>query len=403
MKARPLRLLGTVLLTLSLAVAAGVVGPASGTAWAVEYPSWNDVVAARGQVAQTKAMKAKLESAIAQLQREVDVAQQRADELGAVWAQAQQKLDSATYEADQLQLQADAAAAQAEESARRAAEFAAQLSRSGSGDMTLDLLFSGQDADNLLYRLGTINQLGKKSSETYEQATADRNAAQSLQDQAEVARQERVKLEDAARAAFDEAQQASIALQLKVAEQAENLGRMQYQLAALEQKVVATETGYKAGVIARIGTGAQLGAGYISNAGWARPVVGGYVASGFGGREHPIYGYWMAHAGVDIAASYNTPIYAAAGGTIAYAGPYGGYGNFVLIDHGNGITTAYGHIINGGILVQIGQEVVVGQQIAKMGSTGNSTGPHVHFETRVNGVAQDPEPFMASRGITLRQ
>ena len=84
-----------------------------------------------------------------------------------------------------------------------------------------------------------------------------------------------------------------------------------------------------------------------------------------------------------------------------YAGPNGGYGNFVLIDHGSGIASAYGHIISGGILVGVGQSVGVGTNIARVGSTGDSTGCHLHFEIRVNGTAIDPQGFMAGQGITL--
>ncbi|HXD60550.1 MAG TPA: M23 family metallopeptidase, partial [Lacisediminihabitans sp.] len=79
----------------------------------------------------------------------------------------------------------------------------------------------------------------------------------------------------------------------------------------------------------------------------------------------------------------------------------GGYGNYIRINHGGGLTTAYGHIVNGGILVSVGQSVSAGQQIARIGSTGESTGCHLHFETRPGGVATNPVPFMAARGITL--
>jgi murein DD-endopeptidase MepM/ murein hydrolase activator NlpD len=104
---------------------------------------------------------------------------------------------------------------------------------------------------------------------------------------------------------------------------------------------------------------------------------------------------------VDLAPACYAPIYAAHSGTVTFAANGGGYGNEVVLDNGGGISTAYGHIVDGGILVSVGQHVSAGQQIAKIGSTGWSTGCHLHFETRVNGSAVDPVPFMAARGISV--
>ena len=95
------------------------------------------------------------------------------------------------------------------------------------------------------------------------------------------------------------------------------------------------------------------------------------------------------------------PIYAATGGTVSFSGVNGGSGNFIILDHGNGIESAYAHIIDGGRLVSNGQTVTAGQLIARTGSTGGSTGCHLHFETRSEGAVFDPVPFMRQRGVTL--
>jgi murein DD-endopeptidase MepM/ murein hydrolase activator NlpD len=110
--------------------------------------------------------------------------------------------------------------------------------------------------------------------------------------------------------------------------------------------------------------------------------VNGTVTSGFGMR------WGRMHEGIDIAAPTGTPIWAAAAGTVVYAGWLGGYGNLVVVDHGGGFATAYAH--TSAILVAVGRSVAQGETIALVGSTGHSTGPHVHFEVRVNGVAVDP-------------
>ena len=98
------------------------------------------------------------------------------------------------------------------------------------------------------------------------------------------------------------------------------------------------------------------------------------------------------HEGIDIAVPTGTPVQAAQSGRIIFAGWMGGYGNLVVIDHGGGLSTAYGH--NSSIAVGNGQSVSQGQVIAYAGSTGNSTGPHVHFEVRVNGAPVDPLGYL---------
>lgn len=118
----------------------------------------------------------------------------------------------------------------------------------------------------------------------------------------------------------------------------------------------------------------------------------GPITSPFGYRVHPIFGTTIYHSGIDIGVDYGTPIHAADSGTVIYAGWIDGYGNTVIIDHGNGITTLYGH--NTSVAVGDGQSVSKGTVIAYAGSTGNSTGPHCHFEVQVGGSAVDPMGYL---------
>ena len=120
--------------------------------------------------------------------------------------------------------------------------------------------------------------------------------------------------------------------------------------------------------------------------------VSGRVTSYFGGRRSPGGIGSTNHKGIDIAAPKGTPVYAADGGTVTYAGWMSGYGYLVRIDHGNGYVTYYGH--NSSLTASVGQHVYKGQQIARVGSTGNSTGNHCHFEVRYNGVAKNPLNYL---------
>jgi murein DD-endopeptidase MepM/ murein hydrolase activator NlpD len=120
--------------------------------------------------------------------------------------------------------------------------------------------------------------------------------------------------------------------------------------------------------------------------------VNGEITSPFGWRVHPIWGTQIFHAGLDIGADYGEPVHAADSGTVVYAGWMGGYGNAVMIDHGGGLVTLYGH--NSSITVGEGQQVGKGETIALAGSTGNSTGPHCHFEVRVHGEVTNPLQYL---------
>ena len=120
--------------------------------------------------------------------------------------------------------------------------------------------------------------------------------------------------------------------------------------------------------------------------------VSGEITSPYGYRVHPIWGTTIYHSGIDIGVDEGTPVHAADSGVIVWSGWMGGYGYAVVIDHGNGLSTLYGH--NSELAVDEGQSVSKGQVVAYAGSTGNSTGPHVHFEVRENGDPVDPMGYL---------
>ncbi len=138
--------------------------------------------------------------------------------------------------------------------------------------------------------------------------------------------------------------------------------------------------------------GATSDAGYVQGTGQLSWPVNGVITSPYGYRTHPIFGTTIYHSGIDIGADYGTPVHAADRGTIVYADWMSGYGNTIIIDHGNGMSTLYGH--NESLAVSEGQTISKGQVVAYVGSTGNSTGPHCHFEVRINGDPVDPMGYL---------
>lgn len=396
--ARPRRLvaIAAVLATLVTGTILGSTPPA----FAKDYPTWDDVAAVRNDEAATKNQIAAIEALLGQLEAEVKRTQEDAQKKGEIWGAADSKFQAASARAANLLEQAEAADAAATQSEQRAGQMAAQLVRAGGGDVTANLLANSGNADSLLYGLGMSSKIAEQANAIYERALLDRNTAQALTDQAEVARDELEVLKIAAEKAFQEAQAASQAAQAALAEQQDNQARLQQQLIVLKEKRAATEADYLAGVQERINSGASLDAGEISLSGWAKP-VNGRITDNFGYRIPPTSGASSYHQGTDLGAGCGAPIFAASSGTVVYAGWNGGYGNFILIDHGGGVQTAYGHIVNGGILVSYGQNVGVGTRIASVGTTGASTGCHLHLEVRIWGSATDPVPFFRGQGITL--
>ena len=150
---------------------------------------------------------------------------------------------------------------------------------------------------------------------------------------------------------------------------------LQAQSAALAARIRSAQSSF----VVPAPTGAASAAGFV----WP---VHGVLTSGFGWR------WGRMHEGVDIAVSNGTPVVAAKAGVVIVAGWMGGYGNLVVVDHGGGVATAYGH--NTSVTVGVGQQVAQGQLIAYSGNTGHSTGPHVHFEVRINGGAVDPMGYV---------
>lgn len=143
--------------------------------------------------------------------------------------------------------------------------------------------------------------------------------------------------------------------------------------------------------------------GTVNANGWAAPAAGP-IASPYGMRLHPIYNEWRLHSGTDLSGGgCDGPIWAAQAGTVTFRG-FDGRGNgTITIDHGGGVQTKYLHQYDSGMLVRTGDKVKAGDQIGRVGSSGESSGCHLHFSVLIDGQFVDPEPFMSAVGITLGQ
>ncbi len=380
----------------------------------IDYPTWSEVTAARKSEAATKRQVAAITALLAQL--ETALAQARADEIakGEAYEAAQMAFDEQVMVTDQLVAQAEAARAEADEAKRQASRLLSMLARAGDGDLIASLL--GEDstgADSFLYRLETMDRLTEQSHTLYTQALQLQNIADAMADQATIAREKRDELQLLAEDALAAARAATVAADEALAEQQDHQAELKAQLAVLVEKRQATEKDYRAGVAAReaarkareaaerAAAEAAAAANGANSAGWARP-VGGWISSGYGMRYHPIYHYWRMHNGTDLAGmGCGASIVSVHDGVVTYAGWNGTLGNYVQINHGDGTSSGYGHIRSGGVLVGYGQRVSAGQLIARVGSTGASTGCHLHFMIRINGHLANPVPFMAQRGIRL--
>jgi len=416
----------------ALGAVGGTIGPLVSPAFAADYPSWDDVVAAKGNEAAKAAEVTRIQELIAGLEADVAAKNQIAQQLADEFYVAQQAYFDAALRADQLQQQADAQATAATDAANKAGRVAAQLYRNGGDDTSMELFFAGSatSADDLLARLGTMDKLVQRNHDVYAQAVTARDSAQSLSDQAGVQRAERDRLQKIAEEKMVAAQKAAEEAQAALDAQNAKRGELEAQLAALQDTVAKTVADYEEGERVRKeqerlrreeearrakeeadrlaqqnqgGGGSGGGGGSVGGSGWARP-SSGWRSSGYGARTVQCGNSYCSsgfHYGVDLAAGCGAGIYAASAGRVVYAGWNGGYGNYIKIDHGGGIGSGYGHIRTGGIFVGVGQWVGAGQLIASEGNTGNSFGCHVHFETYVNNYPVNPIYFMADRGISV--
>jgi murein DD-endopeptidase MepM/ murein hydrolase activator NlpD len=303
--------------------------------------------------------------------------------------------DAALARVTELHTLADTAVTRADASSRALAALVRAMVQQGSDTAALDALLGAQGQDDLLSRLGTVDRLTSLTgniTEIREQVEVDSQRSNALQ--ADVAAAEAT----VAAIPLDEKQATLAAAELALSQATAALTAAS-ENAALAQAESADASAARTAEAASSLAG-LLGA-RLSGQGWATPAVG-IINDGFGPRPNlPLPGVEPFHSGTDLASACGAPIYAASAGVVSQTGRLGTYGNWILIDHGEGVNTGYAHIADGATLVDTGDTVTAGQVIAGVGSTGASTGCHLHIEVRIDGTAVDPQPFFAEHGIDL--
>lgn len=427
------------------------LGAGAGAAYAapvktLDLPTWDDVQKAKKNTKETAAKIEEIEFLLEQVRAEVEIAQDQSAAAMSTALEAEEAFMEAALVAEELKKHAEESRLEAEDASQKAGSLVSQIYRSGGVDRNLELFLEtdASTADALLDKLAMMEKATERTTAVSEEAWLAMNNAKSLGEQAEEAQAERERLFEIAEKEYEAA-----ALSLEKADQnlraaEEQEVELTAQLEALKDTEAKTVDGYKerlrkeeearrererkAAEEARkreaelrrqqeeAARQQQLqqqqqqnnnpstpapnpppvaNPGPSTGGGWARPLPAGSY------RVTTEWFGYPGHAAMDLAAPPWTPIYAASSGTVTVAGwveNLCGYG--LLIQHAEGVRTQYCHMVQSPS-VYSGQYVSAGQIIGYIGSTGMSTGPHVHFEIAINGIRVNPRPFMNDRGIWL--
>jgi len=349
-------------------------------AGAQEAAALRDLEAIRARKAPIDARVAELDAQMREVLVRLAPLEERVAQLAGELAEAQARLVARQAEYEAAKDEVERSAAQIYRSARRGATYdvitVARPEDLVQGAKYLDRVNDEQRA------------VARKAADLRDEVAAQRAQIQQRKAEAEAAASEVQKVRDqiAALRAEIEPARAEAAAAAKAEED---------QIASIRGQKAQWEREWAELQAISDSIAAQLrlrgGGSGVAGACQFRPTPGATV-SGFGTRTNPIGGGIGFHAGIDVAVSSGTPIRACRSGTVMIAGWQGGYGNTVVIDHGGGMATLYAH--QSSVAVSVGEQVLAGEVIGYVGSTGNSTGPHLHFEVRIAGNPVDPSPYL---------
>jgi murein DD-endopeptidase MepM/ murein hydrolase activator NlpD len=336
--------------------------------------------AALTQLQGIDAQRQDLEEKVAALDAQVAEATQRVETAEAEIARIQAQIDTVQRDIDRIQAEIEASKAKFNQS------VLTLYKGGGNGASNFTLLSTGGGAHELI---AGSKYLGENSRQFERDLERQGSLKVQLDDAQNDLRKEQAKAQEAQQVAAQERDRVG-QLRTQADSQREQATAAEQNEQSVIEDIRARKADFEAqynAVQAQIAAMVSRGNPTPGNHRFIWP-VNGPITSPFGPRVQPIVGASTFHPGVDIAASQGTPIKAAGDGVVKMAGWNGGYGNFTLIDHGGGLATGYGH--QSRIAVSVGQHVSTGEVIGYVGSTGTSTGPHLHWEVRVNGNPVDP-------------
>jgi len=397
----------TIILTLALLLSC--VSPAAGVSASDLSKHQKAAQSARTKAAAARALAKKLSKQTAKLDDIVEDLQKEADKLDPSISEATKRSDRLKADVTKMRTLIKAKQAQIDQTQAtyviEQGYFAKRVVASYKQDtwFYMDMLLSSRDVGDFIARTEFVDRAIRSSNtiaerlvatktglerargelnRTYEAVNLKRREAEAVEN----------KLRDlrAERQAKTDRQDSILRQKSALLSQSKSSAKRLAAIAAAEEAASAR--------IAALLRGKGKGSGRHGAMSW--PVPGFYrVTSSFGWRMHPVLHVRKFHSGIDIGRNGNqaimgAAIVAAGGGTVIWAGAYGGYGNVVMIDHGNGVVSLYAHQRSGGIKVHKGQHVSRGQRIGTVGSSGMSTGAHLHFEIRVNGTPKNPRNYV---------
>jgi murein DD-endopeptidase MepM/ murein hydrolase activator NlpD len=376
-----------VLMVLLVALSAVLVAPASaGSSEEARLEATKARLATvSAELRSAKSQQSQDAAAFAKAERQLAVVMEALNSAEQAVARQQEAVDEAAAKLARLER------AEAEQQAAMS-DRAIEIYKQGTMMPLGTVLMSGSPQE-AMRRTALVDAVNRADRASFEQITITQTAiaAQRKQLKVEQASLERVAEQQREIAAQAEELRNDKALQLaatsskvrQLAAQENHLEAESRQIAALARRAERAAAASRSA--AAPAASAPAATAVSGGSGWVWP-ASGPVTSEFG------YRWGRQHAGIDIGAPTGAPIYAVTDGVVSYAGSMGGYGSMVMIDHGGGIVTAYAH--QSAILVSVGTRVARGQQIGRVGSTGNSTGPHLHFEVRVGGQARNPRGYL---------
>lgn len=333
---------------------------------------WQQQSRAQGQLRNLTNKAEQMEKQIQQLTYQISEAEADLERKEAAYAKAQADVEAIKKEVDQKK-------AELEDRQETLRQRVRTIYENGQVSY-LEVLFQSADISDFISRMEYVGCLVENDQKILGEIQVQKQELEEKKKQLIAKMDEAEKLKEQAEALKNYLDDKRAKKEIALAENKKNQEALLIQIEKLERDAKALEAKIRELQKQRSGINGYVGV-------WPTPGYW-YITSPYGYRVHPITRKYKLHTGVDIAAPYRARIVAAGAGVVIYSGWYGAYGNTVIIDHGNGISTLYGHMSSR--VVSTNEEVFPGKTIGYVGSTGWSTGPHLHFEVRKDGVPTNP-------------